>query len=213
LIKTRVIKTQKAGLSPDDLAICVESLKMGGVIVFPTDTVYGIGCNAFHPEAIRKIYEIKGRDYVKPLPILLGDPAQLSLVAKEMPKEATPLMKAFWPGALTLVFKTAPLALGAARGKQTVAIRVPDHGVAVQLLAGLALPLAATSANLSGHKAIASGAQAKKLFDGQVDLIIDGGDCAVGRESSVVDASHYPFTLLREGAIAKPELLAKIGVV
>lgn len=186
---------------------------MGGVLVFPTDTVYGIGCNAFHPEAIQKIYDLKGRHYSKPLPILLSDAKQMPLVTKEVPSEAERLMKAFWPGALTLVCKTGPLALNAARGKHTIAVRVPAHGVTSQLLAGLGLPLAATSANISGKKAIVSGTQARKLFESKVDVIIDGGACNVGRESSVVDASHYPFTVLREGALSKAELLAKMSLV
>lgn len=191
----------------------MNTLKIGGVIVFPTDTVYGIGCNAFHPEAIRRIYALKGRQYSKPLPLLLAETGQLPLVAKDVPKEAVRLMEAYWPGALTLVFKTAPLALNAARGKSTIAVRIPDHGVVRQLLEHLSLPLAATSANISGKPSLKTGAQAKKIFLSKVDVIIDGGPCEVGRESSVVDASHFPFTILREGAVSKPELLQKMGFV
>jgi L-threonylcarbamoyladenylate synthase len=212
-MKTTVVKASRHHLSKDDLAVCLDALKMGGVIVFPTDTVYGIGCNAFHPEAIQKIYDLKGRAFSKPLPILLGRADQLPLVARDMPHEASRLMKALWPGALTLVFKTGPLALNAARGKSTIAVRVPDHGITAQLLAGLGLPLAATSANLSGKTSLTTGAQAKKLFMSKVDVIIDGGACPGGRESSVVDATHFPFTVLREGAVSKPELLSKVSLV
>ncbi len=200
-------------MNKGDLELCLETLRMGGLIVFPTDTVYGIGCNAFHPEAIRKIYELKGRSYTKPLPVLLGNASQLPFVAVDVPKEVAPLIDAFWPGALTLVFKTAPLAMNAARGKGTIAVRVPAHGITAQILEGLSLPLAATSANESGQGSLSRSAQVKKLFMSKVDVIIDGGACAGGRESSVVDASHYPFSVLREGAVSKPQLLQKMGFV
>jgi L-threonylcarbamoyladenylate synthase len=206
MAKTRHLKSVRGRLSEEDAALCVEVLRAGGVVVFPTDTVYGIGCNAFNPVSIARVYELKGRDYAKPLPIFMAEVRQLSLVADEIPKEAQRLMESFWPGALTLVFKTARLALHASRGKSTIAVRIPDHGVARQLLDALYLPLAVTSAYLSGENAPKTAAAVKKIFEGRVDIIVDG-NCPGGRESSVVDASHFPFTVLREGAIPKQELM------
>lgn len=204
--KTRVLTCINQTLSDADLSLVTRTLASDGVIVFPTDTVYGIGCNAFQLDAINAIYKLKGRSYSKPLPLLLGDSLQLDLVAKEIPQEAFRLIEAYWPGALTLVFKTAPMALLASRGKSSVAVRIPDHGVIRQILVRAKVPLASTSANRSGKPAFTNAVDAVKAFDGKVDLIIDGGLCDVGRESSVVDATHYPFTILREGAISKQKL-------
>lgn len=173
----------------------------------PTDTVYGIACSAFKVDAIKKIYEIKGRNYSKPLPILMRDSSQLGLIAKDIPKETKKLIDRYWPGPLTLVLKTNEMALAASRGKDTIAVRVPDHGVIRQVLDSTGIPLAATSANLSGEEAISSGKKIREVFADLVDLILDGGDCKVGTASSVVDATHYPFTVLREAAISKKNLL------
>lgn len=206
MINTHLIKIRQSRLTPQDLAFCIDVLQKGGVIAFPTDTVYGLGCNAFHVDGVRKIYALKGRTYSKPLPILLDSMHHLSFVAKDIPPETHRLIKACWPGPLTLVLKTAPMALHAVRGKGTVAVRIPKHGVARQILDKLGLPLAATSANRSGQKSLTKGTEVKEAFWGRVDVIVDGGACPVGRESSVVDATHYPFTVLREGAISKNKL-------
>lgn len=211
-VKTKIIKSRNDGLSKAGLRHCMEALAGSGVIIIPTDTVYGIACNAFDPHAIRKIYQLKGRHYTKPLPILLDSADQLPLVAREIPQEVYKMVEAFWPGPLTLVFKTAPIALNASKGKDTIAVRVPDHGVVRQLLHVARIPLAATSANLSGEVSIKEGKDAIQQFEGRVDVIVDGGHCHWGKESSVADATHYPFTLLRHGAISKQELTEKLNL-
>lgn len=205
-LQTKIVKSQKGRLKPKDIQACAEVLENGGLIVFPTDTVYGIGCSAFNPAAIKSIYELKGRHYSKSLPLLLRDVSQLNLVVEEVLPEAHKLMKFYWPGALTLVFKTGPLAYTATAGRSTVAVRVPAHGVVRQILDGLQLPLASTSANQSGDEALTSFEQVKKLFSGRVDLIVDGGTCKIGEPSTVVDATHFPFSILREGAVSRREL-------
>ena len=205
--KTVVVKAHRERLSPESLTACAALLQAGGVIVFPTDTVYGIGCNAFHLDAINRIYEIKGRSYSKPLPVLLGKPGHLPLVAHDVSAKAFPLIEAYWPGPLTLVVNTAPMALAASRGKNTIAVRVPDHGVIRQILSVTGLPLASTSANLSGKIPSRTFDDVKKAFFGRVDMIIDGGRCPLGRESSVVDVTHDSFLVLREGAISKRDLV------
>jgi L-threonylcarbamoyladenylate synthase len=205
-IETRVHQMKEGRLGDDALHDCAIALSAGGLVVVPTDTVYGIACAAFNPDAVRRVYELKGRRYSKPLPVLISSASQLSLVAADIPDEAFRLIDAFWPGALTLVFKTAPLATLAAHGRATIAIRVPDHGVVRLLLDGAGVPIAATSANRSGEPSLTRGADAVKHFRGKVDVIVDGGDCARGRESSVVDASRFPFSVLREGAISKGDL-------
>src|SRR5262245_2759193 len=159
-LQTRVHKMAGDRLSDTALHDCLLALAGGGLVIVPTDTVYGIACGAFNPDAVRKVYELKGRDYNKALPILIPDASQLSLVAAEVPTEAFRLIGAFWPGALTLVFKTAPLAAAAAHGRATIAIRVPDHGVVRTLLDNAGVPIAATSANESGRPSITDGAEA-----------------------------------------------------
>lgn len=211
VLKTKIFELgKKENLDQKDLDFFVETLSFGGLVIFPTDTVYGLACNAFHPEAIHKIYQLKGRSYTKALPIFIADPGQLSLVAKEVLPEAHSLIKAFWPGALTLVFKTAPLAMHAARGKGTLAVRIPKDPLLKKILAALPFPLAVTSANRSGRGSLSSGTRVKKQFEGKVDVIIDGGECEIGRESTVVDVTHFPFLVVREGAISKQKILNAI---
>jgi L-threonylcarbamoyladenylate synthase len=205
-VETRVHRLTGGRLSDKALHDCVLALASGGLVVVPTDTVYGIACGAFNPDAVRRIYDLKGRSYSKPLPILIPDASQLTLVATDIPTEAYRLVGGFWPGALTLVFHTAPLAALAAHGRKTIAVRVPDHGVVRALLDHAGVPIAATSANQSGNPSITDGSEAVRLFGGRVEVIIDGGVCAIGRESTVVDASRFPFMVLREGAIPKKEL-------
>lgn len=205
-VETRVHKMKAGALSDKALHDCLLALASGGLVVIPTDTVYGIACGAFNPEAVRRVYELKGRAYNKPLPVLIGDAAQLSLVAADIPTEAFRLIGGFWPGALTLVFKTAPLAALAAHGRPTIAVRVPDHGVIRSMLDHGGVPLAATSANQSGEASVTEGEEAVRQFKGRVEVIIDGGPCMLGRESTVVDASKFPFMVLREGAIPKGDL-------
>ena len=209
-MKTKVFKVKNCALNREQLDFCAEVIRAGGVIVFPTDTVYGVGCNAFHPVAIERIYKLKGRSYTKPLPVLLSSAEQLVFIARDVPNEATVLIETYWPGPLTLVFKTAPLAVHAARGKATIAVRVPKSNVAQTLLAAVQVPLATTSANASGKPAMTSGVTVKKFFTDKVDVIIDGGECPVGEASSVVDVTHVPFTILREEAVSKAELTRKL---
>jgi L-threonylcarbamoyladenylate synthase len=203
---TRVIRVGATGLSREELRICSQAVQDGGVLVFPTDTVYGVGCSAFSAPAIERIYELKGRQYSKPLPVLIESAEVLNLVAAEVSPEARRLTRAFWPGPLTLVLSTAPLALNATRGKTSIAVRVPDHPVALGILAAAGLPLATTSANASGEPSVKTGADAVRQFEGKVDVIVDGGDCPLRRESSVIDATHYPFSILRAGALSAADV-------
>lgn len=191
---------------------CTKAIQSGGVVVIPTDTVYGLACNAFNPVGIEKIYSLKGRSYTKPLPIFLGDASQLPLVARDVLPETELLIQAYWPGPLTLVFKTGPMALGAARGKASIAVRIPDHKLVRNLLKAVHVPLAVTSANKSGKHPCVNGDEARELFENLVDVVVDGGVCVVGRESSVVDVTHYPFTILREGAISRRELTKQLNL-
>jgi tRNA threonylcarbamoyl adenosine modification protein (Sua5/YciO/YrdC/YwlC family) len=195
------------------LSSAVEALRAGGLVIFPTDTVYGLGASVFRPAAVRRIYRLKGRSYKKPLPILVADVAQALPLVEPPSDRLRRLIDDHWPGPLTVVFKTSSLGRLATGGKSTVAIRVPDHAGARALLKAMGSPLAVTSANPSGEPPAVTGAQAKKIFGGRVEVLWDGGRCRKGVASTVLDASGPAWTLVREGAIPKRKLLTYLDIV
>jgi len=185
----------------------VSILKSGGVIAFPTDTVYGLGCDYRNPKAVARIYEIKGRPPKMALPLLLGNAGQLEVVALEVPEVARRLAEKFWPGALTLVLKkqkSVPDFITS--GGDTVAVRVPAHPVARALVNGLGVAVVGTSANLSGQPSAMTAEDVRAALGDRVDLIVDGGRAPGGKESTIVDVSGEKLVVLREGAVSKAEL-------
>lgn len=190
----------------------VEAVQAGGVVIFPTDTVYGMGASVFRPAAIRRIYKLKGRSYKKPLPILVADRMQAEPLVEPMSPRLKRLIDDYWPGPLTVVFKTSPLGRIATGGKETVAIRVPDHKGARALLKAFGQPMAVTSANPSGKPPAVTGAAAHRMFGGKVDVLWDGGRCPGGVASTVLDASSLLWTLVREGAVKKKTLLSYLDL-
>jgi len=193
-----------------DLLRAAAALQSGGVVIFPTETVYGIGTSVFSRSGIRRIYELKGRQGRKPLAILVHSLSAARPLVEVIPPEAERLAKRFWPGPLTLVLSASPLGCLVTGGLPTIGIRIPDHPVALAILKKVGIPLATTSVNRSGQKPAVSGSTAAKLFGSHVDYLIDGGTCRVRTASSVIDLSHYPFTVIREGAIAKSALEKEI---
>jgi len=175
-------------------------------VIFPTETVYGIGTSAFSPTGIRRIYRLKGRHGRKPLALLVDSLDAARPLVESIPKEAARLAERFWPGPLTLVLPASPLGRLVTGGLATIGVRIPDHPVALAILKKTGIPLAATSVNRAGQKPAVSGVAAAKIFERQVDYLIDGGTCRIKTASSVIDLSHYPFTVIREGAISKKVL-------
>ncbi|NQU17719.1 MAG: threonylcarbamoyl-AMP synthase [Candidatus Saganbacteria bacterium] len=163
----------------------VEILTKGGVIIFPTETVYGIGCAYDDQKAIDRIYEIKKRPKDKPLQILVADKKQLDELVAEIPKEARELIDKNWPGPVTII-------VAASRGG-TIGIRMPDHPIVLQIIKELGKPLAATSANISGEPAPTSVDEIKI----QADLIIDGGSCKFKKASQIIDFTKKPPQKIR----------------
>jgi L-threonylcarbamoyladenylate synthase len=178
-------------------------LQSGAVVIFPTETVYGIGTSVFSRSGIRRIYELKGRHGRKPLALLVHSLSAARPLVETIPPEAERLANRFWPGPLTLVFKASPLGRLVTGGLSTIGVRIPDHPVALAILQKVGIPLATTSVNRSGQKPTISGIAAAKLFGSRVDWMIDGGTCRIQAASSVIDLSHYPFTVIRDGAISK----------
>ena len=200
-----------AVLSADETAIrrAIQVLKGGGLVVFPTDTVYGVGAHAFMPEAVEKLYTAKIRPRDRAIPILLAKVEDLALVAEEIPEVAWELMERFWPGGLTLVLpKKAAVPDMVTAGQPNVAVRVPDHPVPRALIEGLGAPLAATSANLSGHPSPVTAEEVRAELGGRIELILDGGRCPGGIPSTVLDLTADPPAILRRGAVAAEEIKA-----
>ncbi|MBE0430200.1 MAG: threonylcarbamoyl-AMP synthase [Dehalococcoidia bacterium] len=189
-----------------DIDHAVDILKQGGVVAFPTDTVYGLGADAFNSEAVARTYEIKGRPKDRPLPLLIADVERSTALVKPIPGIARFLARRFWPGGLTLVLSKAdrmPAHLSAGEG---IAIRVPDHPVCRALLQGLSGPMIGTSANLSGRPSALTADEVSLQLGERVDSIVNGGECPGGRESTVVDVRGQTPVVLREGIIPSYEI-------
>jgi L-threonylcarbamoyladenylate synthase len=190
---------------PKALTKATDVLINNGVISIPTDTVYGIACLAFNSDAITRIFSIKGRESTKALPILIGSIEQLEQIAQPINKNAEKLIEAFWPGALTLVVlrkQTLPENLSPF---PTVGVRMPKHPWLIKLINKVG-PLAATSANVSGHPEALNALEVAEELNGKIDLIIDGGQSSSILPSTVVDCSGPEIKILREGLI-KSEMI------
>ena len=184
----------------------VKILREGGVIAFPTDTVYGLGANAFNPKAVERIYGIKNRPEHRPFPLLIADISQLSTVAEPTSEIAWFLARRFWPGGLTLVLpKVSSLPAYLSRGS-SIAVRVPDHPICLALIRCLGNPIIGTSANLSGKTNNLTASEVKQQLGDKVDLIIDGGKCPGGYESTIVDVTGETPVVLRQGIIPQHEI-------
>jgi L-threonylcarbamoyladenylate synthase len=195
--------------NPKSFTHTVEILNRGGLVAFPTDTVYGLAAQVNDPAAIEKLYQAKQRSKEKAIPVLLGSPTELEQVAKSVSPAAQRLADAFWPGPLTLVIVGHPDLPDNLAPGPTLGVRVPDHADALTLL-GLTGPLAVTSANLSGGENASSAAQVAAQLSGRIDLILDGGVTPGGQPSTVVDCTSESLTILRSGPISQDEIQQKL---
>lgn len=187
----------------------VEALRAGDLVAFPTETVYGLGANANNPEAVRKIFKLKGRPSTHPVIVHIDHPRYLQRWAREMSEDANRLAEAFWPGPLTLVAKRAPAVNDVITGGQdTVAIRVPNHPVAQQLLNAFGGGVAAPSANRFGQLSPTRAEHVREEFGEDVQIVLDGGDCKVGLESTIVSCVGDAPRVLRPGSISLSQLRA-----
>ncbi|ARD48781.1 threonylcarbamoyl-AMP synthase [Sporosarcina sp. P37] len=193
----------------------VDILTSGGIVAFPTETVYGLGAIATDEQAVRRIFEAKGRPSDNPLIVHIGNQSDITKYATDVPEIAHQLMDAFWPGPLTLIMEKKPgvIADVVTAGLSTVAIRMPDHPVALQLLRKLNMPLAAPSANRSGKPSPTEAGHVYHDLIGRVPLILDGGETGIGVESTILDITVTPPVILRPGGITKEQLEELIGPV
>ena len=192
----------------------ISVLRQGGLVAFPTDTVYGLGaCVSLH-QAVERVYRVKGRPRNMAFPLLLAHTSQIGEVADSVPQIAWLLICNFLPGALTLVLhKSSSVPDIITGGGVTVAIRIPAHPIPVALAKGLGTPIVGTSANLSGRPSPLTADEVQSQFGNKIDLIIDGGRCPGGKESTIVDVTGETPVVLREGAISREELSKYVGAL
>lgn len=202
------------GIKMDDhIEQAIDILKRGGIVAFPTDTVYGLGANAHDEGAVLRVYEAKGKPRNLPLPLLLGDVSQIAAVARDVPEIAWRLVQQFLPGALTLVLYRSPSVSSVITGGgEKVAVRMPDHPIPIALIEGLRAPITGTSANLTGSPSPITAQEVHYQMGDRVDLIIDGGRCPGGIASTVLDLTGEAPSILREGAISREEIERACGV-
>ena len=199
----------------------VETLRAGGLVAVPTETVYGLGADAANREAVARIFAAKGRPADHPLIVHLADAASLGQWAEDVPQAAWDLAAAFWPGSLTLILKKQPwVPLAVTGGQDTVGLRVPAHPLTLELLAAFAAAkapgpagIAAPSANRFGRVSPTTAAHVREELGDKVSLILDGGPCTVGIESTIVDFSRGEPEILRPGAISPDDIARLIGVL
>lgn len=185
----------------------VHLLREGEVVAFPTDTVYGVGAIAFEPFAVRQIFEVKQRPADKSLPVFIYQIDDLNLVARDVPNEAWSLLQTLWPGALTVVLrKNSALPDIVTGGQDTVAVRIPDHPVSLDLVIKAGRPLAVTSANLSGQPTPITAQGVAEQLGENLPLVLDGGPSSTDQPSTIIDLSSTPPRVLREGPIGVSEL-------
>ncbi len=193
-------------LSPDQLARAASVLRDGGVVVFPTDTVYGVAALACDDAAVGRLFVAKNRPARRPIPVMVAEPEQAMTVAYPSPG-FWDLIDAFWPGPLTIILpKRDVLPAIVTAGGDTVALRIPDHPLTLALLRLVDAPLAVTSANLSDHPPARTAQEARAQLDGRVDAIVDGGPAPGGQPSTIIDLTLSPPKILRVGPISPAQL-------
>lgn len=204
---TQILKISWRDPEKSKIETVAKIIKNGGLVAFPTETVYGLGANALDTRAVKKIFEAKGRPADNPLIVHIADKKEIHRLAKEIPGEAEKLIDKFWPGPLTLILKKSKVVPKLTTGGlDTVAIRMPAHKIALALIKEAQVPIAAPSANLFGKPSPTSAEHVIQDLDGKIDVIIDGGEAKIGVESTVLDLTANPPILLRPGAISLEEL-------
>ena len=202
-MKTIIKKTSVDNIDMDTINQAGEIIRQGGLVAFPTETVYGLGADALNEEAAAKIYAAKGRPSDNPLIAHIADLEMLKPLVEEIPPVAEKLMDAFWPGPMTLIFNKSNLVpKGTTGGLDTVAVRYPNHPIAQALIKAAGVSIAAPSANLSGKPSPTLGEHVIDDMDGRIyDMIIDGGMVGMGLESTIIDVTVNPPMILRPGFI------------
>lgn len=213
-MKTRVEKTSETQMNMDAIRAAGQILKEGGLVAFPTETVYGLGANALDEEAAKKTYAAKGRPSDNPLIVHIASLEDLYSITEEVPEKAVRLAEQFWPGPLTMIFNKSDLVPhGTTGGLDTVAVRMPSDKTAMALIRAAGGYVSAPSANTSGRPSPTTAAHVLDDLDGKIEMILDGGPVHIGVESTIVDMTVEPPMILRPGAVTRDMLEQAIGEV
>ncbi|PNV62305.1 threonylcarbamoyl-AMP synthase [Clostridium sp. chh4-2] len=210
-MRTKLVKIEDTDhIKEEELQEAAQIIRDGGLVAFPTETVYGLGANALDEQAARKIYEAKGRPSDNPLIAHVSSLEELKPLVKEIPEAAKKLMDAFWPGPMTMIFpKSGVVPYGTTGGLDTVAVRMPSDPVARALISLAGVPIAAPSANTSGRPSPTTAQHVWQDMEGKIEMILDGGPVGIGLESTIVDVTGEIPTILRPGAVTM-EMLKKV---
>lgn len=200
-MKTRILKSTTESC----LDRALEILESGGIVAFPTDTVYGIGTSAFNNEAVLSLFEAKGRSRMQAVPVLISSMAQIDTVTTGLSDLARSLAEKYWPGPITLVLSKNTNLAEAVSPSDTVGVRMPKHEFAKSLLDAVG-PLAVTSANITGHKSLSGADEVFQAMKGKIELVIDGGKTPGQVPSTVVDCTGMKPVIIREGPISQAEI-------
>ncbi|WP_448590526.1 L-threonylcarbamoyladenylate synthase [Thermoflexus hugenholtzii] len=211
---TRVISIDPERPDPGTIARAAEILREGGLVAFPTETVYGLGADGLNPKALERLFAAKGRPPTDPVILHIADLEMLPRLAREIPPPVWTLAQRFWPGPLTLVLPKQPAVPDlATAGLPTVAVRMPAHPVALALIRAAGTPIAAPSANRFGHVSPTTARHVLEDLESRIDLILDAGPTAIGVESTVLDLTRPAPTILRPGGLPREALEAVLGPV
>ena len=206
-MKTEILKINYDNPEMDKINFAAEVLKEGGTVAFPTETVYGLGANAFDESAVKKIFKAKGRPSDNPLIVHISEFKDILPLVKEVPKRASRVVEKFCPGPLTIILdKSDSVPNVTSGGLDTVAIRIPSNKIALELIKRAGIPIAAPSANTSGSPSPTCARHVMQDLNGKVDVIIDGGDSTVGLESTILDLSRRIPVILRPGGVTLEQL-------
>ncbi len=206
-METKVSKINSAQIDRDLIQEAAEVIKKGGLVAFPTETVYGLGADAFNSDAVSKIFAAKERPFNDPLIVHVADKQDLLTLSVEVYRITLDLVDAFWPGPLTLVLrKSAIVSSVVTSGLESIAVRMPDNPIALSLIKAAQTPIAAPSANLFGRPSPVTAEHVLEDLEGKIDLILDAGKTRVGVESTILDLTQTPFRILRPGGVSLESL-------
>lgn len=204
-MRTLVLKVSPKDPDRSVISLSAKIIKKGGLIAFPTETVYGIAANLLDKKALGRLYRIKNRPRNKPFTVHIADIGIIRRMGCTITKKAKALIRRLWPGPLTVILKS--------KDNKRIGFRMPDHKVALRLIKASGIPVVAPSANISGHRPPTDSKTVLKYLGGKIDILLDGGPCKVGVESTVIDLTMKPPKILREGAISREKLMKVLGWV
>lgn len=208
-METEIVKIDPENIDPEKVSLAVKVIKAGGIVGFPTETVYGLAADFFNTQAVKRVYQVKKRPKFKPLTVQIADVSWLEKLTSDISPLAYQLISRFWPGPLTLILQANSTLSGKfvfQKEKRTIGIRIPDNAVAQALIREAGSPLVVPSANLSGEAPAKNAVDVFKIFDGLIEMVVDAGEAKLEVASTVVDVTVSPFKILRVGAITSEDI-------